>query len=90
MSKSVTLTAGDEWEPALPKNDKTPLDYITKRGELLPVQVRLPKELLDRVKARLRKHDMTFTELVRGACHWYLECPDETIVEKKKLFDGNQ
>jgi hypothetical protein len=71
----------------LPKN-KTPLDYIGQRGELVPVQVRLPKELLDRVKARLQKHDMTFTELVRGACHWYLDCPEETIVEKKRHFRG--
>jgi hypothetical protein len=27
---------------------------------------------------------MTFTELIRGACQWYLECPEATIAEKKK------
>jgi hypothetical protein len=66
------------------RNTKTPLDYLGERGELVPVQVRLPRDLVERVKARLEKHDMTFTELVRGACHWYLEIPDETIAEKKR------
>jgi hypothetical protein len=68
----------------LPTKAKTPLDYLGERGELVPVQVRLPKELVESVKARLQKYDMTFTELVRGACQWYLECPDAAIAEKKK------
>src|SRR5580704_3837477 len=46
-------------ESELPKNAKTPLDYLGDRGELVPVQVRLPKELVDGVKARLQKHGMT-------------------------------
>jgi hypothetical protein len=50
----------------------------------VPVQVRLPKELVEGVKARLQKYDMTFTELIRGACQWYLECPEEVIAEKKR------
>lgn len=66
------------------RNSKTPLDYLTERDELVPVQVRLPRDLVERVKARLRKHDMTFTELVRGACQWYLELPEETILDKKR------
>ena len=66
------------------RNSKTPLDYLEERTELVPVQVRLPKELVARVKAKLNKHDMTFTELMRGACQWYLECSEETIREKKK------
>jgi hypothetical protein len=66
------------------RSTKTPLDYLSERDELIPVQVRLPKELVERVKARLQKHEMTFTELVRGACQWYLEIPDETIAEKKR------
>jgi predicted DNA binding CopG/RHH family protein len=66
------------------RNTKTPLDYLGERGELVPVQVRLPKDLVERVKARLGKHNMTFTELVRGACHWYLEIPEETIADKKR------
>jgi hypothetical protein len=71
-------------EVGLPRDTKTPLDYLGERGELVPVQVRLPKELVERVKARLQKHDMTFTELIRGACQWYLEIAEETIVEKKR------
>jgi hypothetical protein len=71
---------------ALSPDAKTPLDYLEDRGELVPVQVRLPKELADRVKAKLRKHDMTFSELIRGACQWYLECPEETIIAKKGHF----
>lgn len=66
------------------RSSKTPLDYIEGRTELVPVQVRLPKELVARVKARLHKYDMTFTELMRGACQWYLECSEETILDKKK------
>lgn len=66
------------------RNSKTPLDYLTERDELVPVQVRLPRGLVERVKARLQKHDMTFTELVRGACQWYLELPEETILDKKR------
>lgn len=72
----------------MPVTTKTPLDYLDERGELVPVQVRLPKELVERVKARLQKHNMTFTELIRGACHWYLECPEATIAEKKKRNSG--
>jgi hypothetical protein len=66
------------------KKTKTPLDYLGEREELVPVQVRLPKELVEGVKARLQKHEMTFTELIRGACQWYLDCPEETIAQKKK------
>jgi len=75
-------------ENGLPKNAKTPLDYLEDRGELVPVQVRLPKELVDGVKARLQKHGMTFTELIRGACQWYLECPEATVAEKAKQSVG--
>jgi hypothetical protein len=71
-------------EIGLSPNAKTPLDYLEDRGELVPVQVRLPKELVDGVKAKLQAHGMTFTELIRGACHWYLELPQATIAEKKK------
>jgi hypothetical protein len=71
-------------EVGLSPNAKTPLDYLEDRGELVPVQVRLPKELVDGVKAKLQEHGMTFTELIRGACHWYLELPQATIAEKKK------
>lgn len=71
-------------EIGLATNSKTPLDYFEDRDELVPVQVRLPKELVDGVKKKLRKHGMTFTELIRGACHWYLECPEATVAEKKK------
>lgn len=74
----------------MPPSAKTPLDYLEDRGELVPVQVRLPKELVERVKERLQKHDMTFTELIRGACHWYLECPEATIAEKKKHLGRRQ
>ena len=51
---------------------KTPLDYIAAREELVPVQVRLPKTLLASVKAKLEQNGMTFTDLVKGACAWYL------------------
>lgn len=68
----------------MPVKEKTPLDYLGEREELVPVQARLPKELVERVKARLHKHEMTFTELIRGACQWYLDCPETTIVEKKR------
>jgi predicted DNA binding CopG/RHH family protein len=77
-------------EIKLPSNIKTPLDYVEDRGELVPVQVRLPKELVDGVKAKLQKHGMTFTELIRGACHWYLEYPEATIVEKTKNIRQRQ
>jgi hypothetical protein len=66
------------------RNTKTPLDYLPERGGLVPVQVRLPKDLVERVKGRLQKHDMTFTDLVRGACQWYLELSDEAISEKTR------
>jgi hypothetical protein len=71
-------------EVRLPVKAKTPLDYLEERGALVPVQVRLPKELVERVKARLHKSDMTVTELIRGACHWYLKLPETTVAEKKK------
>jgi hypothetical protein len=71
-------------EFGVPSKAKTPLDYLGERGELVPVQVRLPRELVDGVKARLQKHNMTFTELVRAACQWYLECPDAAIAETKR------
>ena len=77
-------------EIGLPSNTKTPLDYVEDRGELVPVQVRLPKELVDGVKAKLQKHGMTFTELIRGACHWYLEYPEATIAEKAKRIRQRQ
>jgi hypothetical protein len=75
--------AGGKGE-SVARNNKTPLDFLEERTELVPVQVRLPKDLVTRVKAKLHKHDMTFTELMRGACQWYLECSEETILEKKK------
>ena len=50
----------------------------------MPVQVRLPKELVDGVKAKLQEHGMTFTELIRGACQWYLELPQAAIAEKRR------
>jgi hypothetical protein len=51
---------------------KTPLDYIDVREELVPVQVRLSKTLLGSVKSKLEQNGMTFTDLVKGACAWYL------------------
>jgi hypothetical protein len=72
----------------LPTKAKTPLDYLGERGELVPVQVRLPKELVEGVKTRLQKYDMTFTELIRGACQWYLDCPESVVAEKKKHIRG--
>jgi hypothetical protein len=45
---------------------------------------RLPKELVARVNAKLLKDNVTFTELMRGACQRYLECSAETILQKKK------
>ncbi len=55
---------------------KTPLDYIETREELVPVQVRMPKALLAAVKAKLQQRGMTFTDLVKGACAWYLNLPE--------------
>lgn len=72
----------------LPANDKTPLDYLEDRGELVPVQVRLARQLVDEVKAKLQRHDMTFTELIRGACQWYLDCPEEMVALKKRHIRG--
>ena len=59
------------------KNRKTPLDYIKGREQLVPVQVRLPRGLAAQVKAKLKKEKLTFTQLVRGACSWYLEATHE-------------
>jgi predicted DNA binding CopG/RHH family protein len=65
---------------------KTPLDFIEPREELTPVQVRLPKSLLAEVKSKLEKNGLTFTDLVRGACSWYLDVadtPDGLLLKKK-------
>ena len=66
---------------------KTPLDYVESRQELIPVQVRLPKTLLSAVKSKLAQNGMTFTDLVKGACNWYLNMPDadaQTMAGKPK------
>lgn len=66
---------------------KTPLDYIEARDDLVPVQVRLPKTLLASVKAKLQQNGMTFTDLVKGACAWYLnvsEAEAQSLVSKQK------
>jgi hypothetical protein len=68
------------------KEKKTPLDYVEKRDELVPIQVRLPKSLVDGVKEKLTVNDLTFTDLVKGACHWYINDVDDSynpILEKK-------
>jgi hypothetical protein len=31
---------------------------------------------------------MTFRERIRGACHWYLEIPEEAITKKKDTCAG--
>lgn len=77
-----------EWEAymAREKVKKTPLDYVEKRDELVPIQVRLPKSLVDDVKEKLTVNDLTFTDLVKGACHWYINDVDDSynpILEKK-------
>jgi predicted DNA binding CopG/RHH family protein len=67
--------------------NKTPLDFIPQREELVPVQVRLPQSLLAEVKAKLDKSGLTFTDLVRGACSWYLESADtspDPLLTKRK------
>jgi hypothetical protein len=66
---------------------KTPLDYIEAKEELVPVQVRLPKSLLAAVKSKLQDNGMTFTDLVKGACAWYLHAPEaemHSLVQKQK------
>jgi len=66
---------------------KTPLDYIEARENLVPVQVRLPQTLLSAVKAKLEQNGMTFTDLVKGACAWYLnvaESEAQALVHKRK------
>ena len=66
---------------------KTPLDFIPQREELVPVQVRLPQSMLAEVKAKLDKSGLTFTDLVRGACSWYLESADSSqdpLLTKRK------
>ncbi len=65
---------------------KTPLDYIERREELVPVQVRLPKSLVGAVKTRLEENGMTFTDLVRGACAWYLNISEA----EAKLLDAQE
>ena len=65
---------------------KTPLDYLEKKGSLVPVQVRLPENLVDLVKQKLAKNGLTFTDLVKGACHWYINEVDgsyDPILDKK-------
>jgi hypothetical protein len=66
---------------------KTPLDYIESREPLVPVQVRLPESLLSEVKVKLERNDMTFTDLVKGACAWYLNVSDSdarSLLKKQK------
>ena len=58
---------------------KTPLDYVEKRDNSVPVQVRLPKALVDSVKEKLNLNDLTFTDLVKGACHWYINDVDKSF-----------
>jgi len=70
---------------------KTPLDYIETREELVPVQVRLPKTLLAAVKTKLEQRGMTFTDLVKGACAWYLNVPEseaQGLVQKQARKKG--
>jgi predicted DNA binding CopG/RHH family protein len=70
---------------------KTPLDYIEMKDELVPVQVRTPKPLLAAVKAKLQQRGMTFTDLVKGACAWYLNLPDseaQALVQKQPRKKG--
>jgi predicted DNA binding CopG/RHH family protein len=70
---------------------KTPLDYIEMKDELVPVQVRMPKPLLAAVKAKLQQRGMTFTDLVKGACAWYLNLPDseaQALVQKQPRKKG--
>ena len=53
----------------------------------MPVQVRLPQTLLSAVKAKLEQNGMTFTDLVKGACAWYLnvaESEAQALVHKRK------
>lgn len=66
---------------------KTPLDYIEAKEELVPVQVRLPAALLSAVKSKLQENGMTFTDLVKGACAWYLHAPEaesQALVHKRQ------
>jgi predicted DNA binding CopG/RHH family protein len=66
---------------------KTPLDYIESKEELVPVQVRLPGTLLSAVKQKLQENGMTFTDLVKGACAWYLhaaEAEAHSLVHKQQ------
>ncbi len=66
-------------------SNKTPLDYINKhRQELVPVQIRLPKDLIAQVKAKLASNELTFTELVKAACYWYLEAPKDTSARVRR------
>ncbi len=65
---------------------KTPLDYIKKhREELVPVQVRLPKDLVTQVRAKLALNALTFTELMKAGCHWYLETTNNDRATAEKL-----
>jgi hypothetical protein len=65
---------------------KSVLDFVVPKcfDPLVPMEDRLPKELVARVNAKLLKDNVTFTELMRGACQRYLECSAETILQKKK------
>lgn len=70
----------------MPQEKKTPLDYVEKRDDLVPIQVRLPKSLVGRVKEKLSLNELTFTDLVKGACHWYINDVDNSynpILDKK-------
>jgi predicted DNA binding CopG/RHH family protein len=68
---------------------KTPLDYIESKSPLIPVQVRLPEDLVKEVKAKLEANGLTFTDFIKGACHWFV---DEARLEdlKGQGLDGDQ
>lgn len=77
------------------KRKKTPLDYVERKDALVPVQVRLPEHLVEAVKKKLAKNELTFTDLVKGACHWYLNEVDsafDPIADKKTsgVLDGRK
>ena len=74
---------------------KTPLDYVAKKDSLIPVQVRLPEGLVEQVKQKLANSGLTFTDLVKGACHWYINEADgahDPLLEKKTsgVWDGKK
>jgi hypothetical protein len=49
------------------------LGSIEPQEELVSFQVSLPKSMLADVKTKLDENELTFTDLVRGACFWDLE-----------------